>query len=181
MTDSSQKLDAYDLLLLILYASSDCQRVSGRTTIQKIGYFACGSLNLENDYVAHYYGPYSPTMAYTLKRMVSLHLVKEESVVTNNDHLMFEYSLTPSGIEYAEKVSSENRNALHIVNKIVEKVAELEGDKIERISKAAKVHFLTQDSKDTLQPSEIIQKAKKLGWSIDQSDVKESLELMKEI
>lgn len=180
MADSSQKLDAYDMLLLVLHASQDCQRISGRTTLQKIGYFACENLSLENDYSAHFYGPYSPGVAYALKRMTSLRLIKEEPTVTNNDHLMFEYSLTPKGVIYAKSIAEKHEDESNTIRKIVEKVADLEGDKIDRISKAAKVHYILKNN-SKLFTTQIVQQAKNLGWKISQPEVEESLELIKEI
>lgn len=180
MTDSSEKLDAYDMLLLVLHTSQDCQRISGRTTLQKIGYFASETLGLENDYSAHFYGPYSPGVAYALKRMTSLRLVKEERTVTYNDHLMFEYSLTPKGELYVKGVAEKYREASNTITKIVEKVANLEGDKIDRISKAAKVHYILKND-PRLSTTQIIQHARNLGWKISQQEVEESLELIKEI
>jgi uncharacterized protein len=175
------KLDVYDLLFLILKAAEDCQRISGRTTIQKIGYFACEDLDLENDYAAHFYGPYSPALAYALKRLVSLRLVKEERTVTNNDHVMFEYSLTPMGKKYADKIAKEHGKELAKVGKIVERVGQIEEDPIDTISKAAKVHFLKKDSERDLSAADIVRRAKNFGWNIDRSEVLESLALIKEI
>lgn len=181
MPGGPQKLDAYDLLFLILQAADDCQRISGRTTIQKIGYFASNTIGLENDYIAHFYGPYSPSIAHALKRMVSLRLVKEEPTRTNNDHVMFEYSLTPIGKRYAKKTLETNQVELMKVKQIVDTVASIEGDMIDTISKAAKVHFLQKNSQKILSNTEIIDKAKNLGWNIDQGDVRQSLSLIKEI
>lgn len=174
-------LDAYDVILLMLLSSGENNRIDGRTTIQKIGYFACEALKIDNDYAPHFYGPYSPSIYYALKRLTALKLVVEEPTITSNERTMYSYLLTPTGKAYSEKLSRTHPNEHEKIKKIVAKVREIEGDKIDIISKVAKVHYLKKEQRGKITKKEITEHAKNLGWNIDESEVSRSLRMIKTI
>lgn len=174
-------LDAYDLLLMILHSSKDCNRISGRTALQKIGYFSVNKLKIENDYSAHYYGPYSPQIAYALERLVSLNLVKENEFLTHNERTMYSYELTEEGRKYCQTLLESHKREYRAIKKIVEVANEIDGDKIDVISRAAKVHYITKRAGQELPPSDLTRRAESLGWSLSNEQIQESNELLKEL
>ncbi len=166
-----QILDPDDLLTLILHASSDNSRIDGRTTIQKISYFASSHLKTDYGYFPHYFGPYSPTIASSLQQLVSLGLVAEESVLTQNERKMYSYSLTEDGKTYAKSIVPKFKPQFKTIKKVVDSAQVINGHRINRLSAAAKVHYLTSHSNGILTVSSAIELAKSLGWNLEEKQI----------
>ncbi len=164
-------LDPDDMLILILHASSDCNRIDGRTTIQKIAYFVSSSLKIENGYFPHYFGPYSPLIASNLQHLVSLGLVAEEAILTQNERKMYSYYLTQDGKTYAKSIIPKFRQQLKKIVKVVESANVISSDRINRLASAAKLHYLLSHSERMLNVSSSIDMAKSLGWNLEEQQI----------
>jgi len=169
--ENETKIDYYDLLILILAASGECNKVRGRTAIQKIGYFIVNRLKLQNEFIPHFYGPFNPTLALTLKSLMSLDMVKEEYSITNNERGMYTYSLTKDGEMYAKELLIKFNNEFKIIKKLVENIQKIDSDIIETLSYAAKVHFLNKSKSDS---TTIKKNAIDYGWTITKVQISES-------
>jgi uncharacterized protein YwgA len=175
----SSKLDLYDLLILILAASENCTNIKGRTTLQKLGYFIVNKLNIDNDYIHHYYGPFSPMLTMCLSRLISLKLINEEYSLTENDRGLYVYSLTERGKKYCEELINNNKESFNTIKKIVENLKKIKGDIIEALSFAAKIHYIENKAKTNLDEYYLPQMAKKYGWNMNDKDlIKSSRELL---
>jgi hypothetical protein len=175
---SKSKIDPYDLILLILLASD---KVNGRTTIQKIGYFSVNKLGIGNDYVPHYYGPYSPRLASSLTELVSVGLVDEKYSITNNERKMYSYSLTDYGRNYTSTLSKRFNKEFKIINNIVNGLGDVDGDRIEILSCAAKIHYLAAISKEKLTYRTAREKAGALGWNLSNQQITNSINILRNL
>lgn len=164
-------LDPDDMLILILHASTDNNRIDGRTTIQKIGYFVSSRLGIDNGYFPHYFGPYSPIIASNLQNLVSLGLVAEDAVLTQNERKMYSYSLTEDGKTYANSIIPKLKRQFKIVKNVVDRAQVISGNRINRLSAAAKVHYLASHSDTALTLSSAIEMAKSLGWNLEENQI----------
>lgn len=170
MASTSSKLESEDLVLLILQASDDCQ-IDGRTTIQKIAYFAVCNLKIDNDFIPHYFGPYSTQILSSLEELVSLRLVEERATITHNDRKMYSYRLTEDGRAYSSSLLKTYKREFLTIKKIVDCVKEIRGDRTTRLSCAAKIHYLSTATKEKLTLQSAIEKAKSLGWNLGEKQI----------
>lgn len=181
MRKASPTLDPDDLVLLILLAANEYGGIDGRTAIQKIAYFVVNKIGISNDYIPHYYGPYSQQVAYTLGQICSLGLVEEKALQTGNNRKLYSYSLTGDGREYADGVKKHHRAQYNIIKQIVDNVNQVEGDKIESLACAAKIHYLVTNSKERITLESAKTKAKNLGWNLSDKQVINSVDILKDL
>lgn len=167
----NRRLDPDDLLILILHASKDCNRIDGRTTLQKVAYFASNSLKTDYGHFPHYFGPYSPIIAQNLEQLASLGLISEEAVITAKERKMYSYSLTDDGKTYADSLVKRYKKQYQQIKKIVDSVSNIGGDRISRLSAAAKVHYLATHSREKLTIKTAIEKAQSIGWNLEESQI----------
>lgn len=172
-------LDLEDVTILILTASTD-KKINGRTAIQKLVYFCVNSLKLENDFISHYFGPYSSYVDATLNRLVSLGLVDEKPILIQNGRRMYSYSLTQDGLFYSKKLLTDNKRNYTAIKKIVSIFEKLEGNRINRLSCAAKIHYLARINKG-LTIESAIEKAKSLGWELNEKEIINAVKTIKNI
>src|SRR5579863_10430213 len=102
-------MNAYDFVHLVLNAMGG--QIQGRTKLQKTIYFLgilTGNID-ELGYRAHYYGPYSDTVAAAVNRLKALGFVEEGSLQTGMvgedgfEIARHDFTLTEQGKEIAEK------------------------------------------------------------------------------
>jgi len=158
-------------------AASNNNMPLGRTMLQKLCYFIMNKLNIENDYLPHYYGPYSPTLTSKLVELIQLDLVEEYNSTTENNRSMYTYYLTEAGEDYFNDVIRENESVYDLADKIIRSVINAPGDKIETISYAAKIHYINKKEFNITSYKEMIQKempAKIYGWNIQNNELIEN-------
>jgi uncharacterized protein YwgA len=167
----NKTLDMYDILILIFAASTDCNRVIGRTSIQKLAYFVVNVLGIDNDYIHYYYGPFSPLLTNVLRHLVSLNWVSENYSLTENHRGIYTYTLTESGKQYSEGLINNYKESFDKIKKIVDNVKEIKGDMIETLSCAAKIYYIKFKEKNLLDDYNLKQSAKKYGWNLNDDNL----------
>jgi uncharacterized protein YwgA len=164
-------LDPEILVLLIVEDAGECLR--GKTLLQKRAFFVCQSFTCETEYRAHYYGPYSPKLDFTLGVLKSLGVIEEKSESFGRaDPVGFEwrrydFSLTADGrkvVQSFEKHAPETvrkvRDCLHAM-----KAAGDDGDYV-NLSIAAKTFFVLKHTERAMTLDEIHEVAKHFGWNV---------------
>ena len=166
-------IDTRDLIILILEAafmSSD--QVNGKTSIQKIAYFSVSSLGIDNDFKPHYFGPYSHQITSSVEELISLGFVEEKVAFTQNKRKMYSYSLTQDGKLYSSKLSKTLKNIFQEIKKIVDSINQIQQDQINRLSCAAKIHYLNNITKSNkIDIDTAIKNARKLGWNMNEQQI----------
>lgn len=142
--------------------------------LQKLCYFIVNKLNLENDFMPHYYGPYSPTVTNTLVDLIQLDLVEENNLVTEKDRNMYTYYLTQAGEEYTNDLVYKYGFVYDSAERIIQNLKNIPGDKIETISYAAKIHYIIKKEFNITSCKEMTEKempSKKYGWVIKNNEL----------
>lgn len=132
------------MIILVIAAAFKHDLLVGRTMLQKLCYFILNQLNIENDYLPHYYGPYSPTLTKMLGDLIDLNLIQEINSTTGNNRNMYTYYLTENGANYFDNLLSNYILIFNNAEKIIQNLKTAPGDKIETISYAAKIHYINK-------------------------------------
>jgi hypothetical protein len=87
---------------------------------------------------------------------------------------MFRYlkkDLTKDGKNYSTDLSKRYKKEFSTVKKIVDSVKEIPGDRTNRLSCAAKIHYLSTMTKEKLTIESAIENAKSLGWQLGEEQI----------
>jgi DNA-binding PadR family transcriptional regulator len=117
-------------------------------------------------------------LALTLKRLIAISIVSEEYAITNRGRKIYTYSLTTKGKEYSKDLLLSHSKQFIKIRKIVNKIKSLRGNKIENLSYAAKVHYLTRN-KGKSSVSDIKRKGELVGWNLGENVIENSLQWLK--
>jgi uncharacterized protein len=180
MSHTNSQIDTDDLIILVLLASGD-HKIDGKTVIQKIAYFSVNSLGIKNDFMPHYFGPYSQQVAYTLNELTSIGFVAEKSTVTANSRRMYSYYLTEDGITYSSSIRKKYRKEFSTIKKIVDRINEIPEDRINNVSCAAKIHYLNNKSNNPLDVNYAIKKAQSQGWNLNEKQMINGMKTLQRI
>jgi uncharacterized protein len=174
-------IDTDDLILLILLASDDHNKIDAKTVIQKIAYFSVNSLGIKNDFLPHYFGPYSQQVVFALDKLISMGFVEEKSIITPNSRRMYSYSLTKDGKTYSSQIHKKYPKQFSAIKKIVQTIKDIPGDRLNNVSCAAKIHYLAKISMEQLTINSAIKKAQSQGWSLDEKQIINGIKTLHEI
>ncbi|MGH9194257.1 MAG: hypothetical protein ACRD1T_00775 [Acidimicrobiia bacterium] len=182
-----------DLLLAII---SICGKRPefGRTSLQKVAYFASEGLHVDLGHRAHLYGPFSDTVESDIEMLIVSGLVDERAHTLGfigpggYEGRRFEYSLTPDGEERIESVRAAHSTEFKQLEAFVDALTDAAGGLDQRIlSPAAKTYFIAKREKRALSLREIGELALQLGWRLTPAQVKrvsnmlQSLGLLKSV
>jgi uncharacterized protein YwgA len=174
---SHYDIDIHDLIILVIFAAYRNDIPLGRTMLQKLCYFVVNKLNIDNDYLPHYYGPYSPTVTNTLIDLIQLDLVEENNSITENNRNMYTYYLTEAGENHIGELTHEYEFVYDLVEKIIQNLKDAPGDKIDTISYAAKIHYINKKEYNITSYKEMTEKetpSKMYGWNIQKNEMIEN-------
>ena len=163
-------LDTDDLVLAVADACDGVMR--GRTLLQKLGYFVSEVMQLDAQYRAHYYGPYSEAMTASLQGQVSRGLL-QETIETFDDYgfsghdfprRRYTYALTDAGraaLAWRRKNAEDAfRKAASILSKITTTTPDYRV-----LSYAAKLYFLLLQSGGPMSLAAALERASEdYGW-----------------
>lgn len=178
------------VLLIVKGAVKDRKKNSlrGKTLLQKRGYFLDKILNLDLDYRAHYYGPYSPKLENGLSKTKALGFVKEDALEfsgidpTGIEGRRYDYRLTDAGEKVVEfvmrKSPDETKKILDALDRL--KDAGDSGDYVS-LSIAAKVHHILSKASKSMELGEIREEASKLGWNISADQIDNAASLLEKL
>ena len=168
-----------DVILLVIYEAGE-EGLRGRTLLQKKLYFLSVLMDVNLDFTAHRYGPYSSAVAGQLASLVGHEFVREET--ESFDRSVFgeirrhTYSLTEEAHEVWSDIEKEQdfskwKDALDRIN-----AQPISGD-FNQLSIAAKVHYIVNwREKSTVE--EVRQVAKKYGWNVSEEDIESVLSFL---
>lgn len=168
---------------LVLTIVEKAGQVPGRTSLQKLSYFANEILVAGIGFRPHYYGPYSPEIAGVADVLVAANLLKEDLVNglyfrsgRNREWTRHTYSLTEDGKKYLSWLSARGGFPEDEVRDLVEKLKAETNLDPENLSKLAKVRFISdQLGNRSPNPVEVSRTAKGLGWALPPAVARKSL------
>jgi uncharacterized protein YwgA len=162
-------MNAVDFLISLVDASGGS--IPGRTLLQKRAYFAqvLAGVDIDLDYDAHFYGPYSPIVDNTITNLKNLCFLQESAIAYGVNNTGFEmkrydYRLTPDGQAIASRLrdTPEYMKIREAVNRL-----SVAGNlNYMELSVAAKAFFILKRKKEGLSRAEIAAEARKFDWNI---------------
>lgn len=116
--------------------------IRGRTTIQKLAYFAhCKFPDLDvPPYTPHYYGPFSAGLGQVLANLASLGFVNENVVA--GGYAGYAYALSRDGQRLSDDAQNENPKDFDDISRTVSVCKDHCGLDIPVLSAASKIHHL---------------------------------------
>ncbi len=176
-------MDEFDGVLIMLHEAGG--HITGRTTIQKIGYFSTITGAMDAHYRPHFYGPYSADIAGAMHDLISYGFIEEKIDKTGypgtSEMKRYTYNLTTNGEKVVkdniESYSAEIEKIKEIIT-ISKKTANLDS-KI--LSWAAKIHYIETTEGKELTPEEIHDMAETLNWNLSEPQIQKGKELLREL
>jgi len=163
-------IDIHDLIILVITAAVKHDVTIGRTMLQKTCYFIIDKLEIKNDFLPHYYGPYSPTLTKMLADLIELDFIYEINSMTEKNRNLYHYYLTEKGISYSNDLMLEFPFIYKITEKIVKHIKSIDGDKIETISFAAKIYYINKKNNNIKSFKDIVSNPlpnQIYGWNLE--------------
>ncbi len=142
--------------------------LKGRTLLQKKLYFLSVLSQESFNFVPHYYGPYSTSIADTLGALVSAGIVDEQKDVYQTTGIFGEYRRYTYKISRSAKKVSESRSVqIAPYGDFLKKINnhQISNDP-DLMAVAAKVYLIVAEKKKATK-AEIRQRAKELNWELD--------------
>jgi len=180
------KIKLRDILLMLLKASGD--KIYGKTKIQKICYLLSIKIQKEEDFQfqAHYYGPYSPTIDYSLSELVGIGFVEEKKSpwavdIRGFEAVRYEYELTKDGKEIANLLEQKEGETYRKIQNFVKILKELGDPDYMQLSMASKAYFILQREGKEMTSEEIRQKAKNFNWDLSTTDIDKAVEILEQL
>ncbi len=157
-------------------------QVNGRTVLQKLSYFISVKTAIDLQHTAHYYGPYSRTIASTLEDLSAAGFIKEEGWITTNDRVAYNYRLTPDGESIVKDIKVNSSGLYKKVSDIVHTCTKITSNDPGILSWAAKVHYIARQKKGgEITYQEIKDIGESLGWSLSEAQIDSAGDLLKEL
>ena len=175
-------MDVYDTIYSVLVANGG--RVDGRTAIQKLVYLSGQKIRGLDvpPYEAHYYGPFSPGLAWALAKMVSYSFLYEANI-SGSAHEGYTYGLTDDGREIAKRAKEAHGGAFGRVAGIVRTCRDLCGLRAAPLSYASKIHYLlsSHGPEGGMSLSDAVAYARELGWNVSEDNVEQGVQLLERL
>jgi len=149
----------------------------GRTTLQKLLYFASRKGIVQASFRPYYYGPYAEDVYITLQNLVSLGFVDERMESYTSGHPGYQYMITPDGREILSNHAQDSGDLDRIIDLARRHFRLSQG----MLAAAAKVHFIliNYDVPKTLEA--ITYEASNLGWEVTTDDAKNVVAFLRDL
>jgi len=168
-------MDPRDAVMLAIQQEQDGE-LRGRTLLQKKLYFASVLTKEDFDFVPHYYGPYSQSVADAVNSLAANHFVQEKTETLPGEPNLFgerrrhSYSLTDDG-----KAVLAAMGKLPDAERWREALEKVNSDPVAKdfnlLSVAAKIHLIVKAVGKATQ-REIKLQAKRYGWEMSEEDIR---------
>ena len=160
--------------------------ISGRTALQKKVYFLGVMLEEDHGFSPHYYGPYSAQVADANSELKALNYLREEVNVYGWNHQGFEmarydYSLTEDGQKLLKRKKKQYSKEWNEMQKYANAIKDAGDLNYMELSMAAKAHIIQKQEGGTANKDTIKTVAKKLGWSINESELDRAIDFLNKI
>lgn len=159
----------------------------GRTSLQKVCYFANSRLRGNVFFFPHYFGPYSPDVARAATELVSSQLVQDqiesgslsEPWITTKGRMITEWerhnlSISGDGRRYLKSIKDERRQEIYRVRGFVKHLRDATELDPSTLSLAAKVHFIVRAERAQTW-RQVRSKGRAHGWTLSDDDLKAAL------
>jgi uncharacterized protein YwgA len=157
--------------------------IQGKTNLQKKMYFVAVMLGKDFGYGAHYYGPYSATVAAANQELKSLGYLSESTASAG--------SYNASGFEIARhdfQLTADGRSVLDAkktrlpedwirVEKAVKRLSQAGDLNYMELSIAAKAYFLLKQATKA-SDSKLVKQATKFGWTVTEDEIRKAVEFL---
>lgn len=160
-----------DLILTLIDACSDREEF-GRTSLQKMAYFAGERLGVDLGHHAYYYGPFSDVVEQEVASLALGELLSEQVTVlgvgSRGPVRKYQYSLTDQGRRRLKMVSERYPEETERVRELVGQVIEVAGS-LEQglLSQAAKTFFVAEATGANATFDELKGLAEQHGWQLE--------------
>ncbi|MDD3857161.1 MAG: hypothetical protein PHP43_03840 [Methanoculleus sp.] len=179
-------MDEFDGILVMLKAAGG--RISGRTTIQKLGYFSTILSAIRAHYRPHYYGPYSADIAGAIQALVSYGFIEERMETPGTpgsaatpDWKRYTYTLTGDGERMISRLEQEHASEAREIEMIVGICRATANLDSKTLSWAAKVHYILAREKRVMPYDEIREIAQTLNWDLSDDQIERGANLLKKL
>ncbi len=176
--------------LLMMIAASD-EGIYGRTTVQKLAYFAAEQGYLDATFRPHYYGPYSEEVANTLESLTSLGYLREDVIALgeqsdqflariSGDVKAYRYELTDEGRQVLTEIKGENPEDWQRMSEFMADIAGSTELNPAVLSVAAKVHYVRKrmGHRKKVSSSVIINQARRYHWNLTEENIERATRLL---
>jgi hypothetical protein len=164
--------------LLIALLDAEQEPIDGRTTIQKLAYFASVKTGSDVGFHPHYYGPYSPQVATQLEDLVGSDFIVEIGRHTIRDRIMYSYCLTEDGKIVARNVMKKYPEEYSTVKQITSKCRKIAHNNISILSWAAKVHYILSQTNKPMTYNEAVELGRRYGWKPPATEMESAIDLL---
>jgi uncharacterized protein YwgA len=177
-------MNATDFLISLVDASGGA--VQGRTMLQKRAYFVelLSGLDVDLDFDAHFYGPYSSVVDNTITQLKNLSFLEESATAYGVNNTGFEmkrydYRLTPDG----KKIATELRKTpgYEQIRALAARLSEAGNLNYMELSIAAKAFFILKKRKEGMSKQELIREARKFDWDIPPASLETAVAFLEKL
>ena len=173
-------MDSRDLVMAAV-AASPGGTISGRTILQKVGYFCSVLLRADYGFDAHFYGPYSSEIADSLSTLVGLGFFEENTGSINQCMQRYTYSLTKDGAIVNDDLRERDAEYKETCS-IVKRITEIPGwNNTQTISCAAKVYFILAKHNKPMTFHAIRTEASNLHWELTEEAINNVVGFLREL
>jgi uncharacterized protein YwgA len=183
----NRQLKRRDALLILIGTCAE-RREFGRTSLQKVAYFAHLALDLDFGHRAHFYGPFSEVVESDIEALALSGLIEER--VENLGFIgssgfqgrRYEYRVTEDGEERLKALCERYAGDCAEITLLVQKLIDAAGGLDQRIlSTAAKTHYISAQEGSLLSVDDIRAKAKRLGWDLSARQIKQVEQVLEKL
>lgn len=164
----------------------------GRTTLQKLVYFAAFKGLISARFRPHYYGPYSEEVASAVDALSANGFLSEETKLLGpqmdpwlldvaGNAKAYAYSLPPDGESLAQQVKRESPREWREIEKLVGMCREHAKLSPGILATAAKVHYILSQGTRSMDEAEITRTATEFGWKLTEGQIIQVARLLREL
>lgn len=177
-----------DVVLSLIGYGTEQQKEFGRTSLQKVAYFAGIKTGIDLGHRAFYYGPYSSKVEEETEALVLSGLVTQS--VTDLGFVnkkgfpgvKYSYSLTEGGKARLTALEQRDPELSEAFKQIVVKLNDTVGSLDQgMLSLAAKTYFITAEQDTGLSVEQIQDLAKQKGWTLSRAQVEKVAQFLHDL
>jgi uncharacterized protein YwgA len=177
-------MNSTDFVISLVDASGGA--IQGRTLMQKRAYFVAllSRIDVDLDFSAHFYGPYSAVVDNTLTQLKNLRFIEETATgygvdTTGFEMKRYDYRLTADGKSIAAKLRTTTEGQR--IGEIVARMSQAGNPNYMELSIAAKAFFIVQDKQKAMSKQEIIREAEKFNWIIQPNSLERAVSFLERL
>ncbi len=175
-----------DFVILLIRASG---RISGRTLLQKRAFFASelAGLTLDDTFVAHYYGPYSPRLDAAIANLKALGFVEERMIgfgaagTGGFEIKRYDYRLTEDGENVADSLAELHPTEYSAIVDSVEKIKAAGDPNYFELSIAAKAYYILRKKARPMNREQIMTAAESFDWNIQPESLEKAVSFLENL